>query len=557
MLFMKKRNVKEDKKAVPASPMMDYSIKSVKRIPRIEDIPQEDHTPLVVTLIEIIQLQQEQIQALKDEIAQLKGQKPRPKIRPSKLEKGLGRQESKGMDGKRPGSLKRSKTSELVIDKILVIKPEEIPAGSRFKGYQDYTVQDIVFKAYNTRYRLERWQGPDGENILGKLPDGVVGNHYGAGLLSYVLYQYYQGHVTQPLILEQLLELGVDISAGEVNRIITEGKDCFHEEKDEILRVGLEISGYINVDDTGARHKGKNGYCTHIGNELFAWFESTDSKSRINFLKLLCGDKNEYVINPYALDYMSAQRLPRYQLERLRGCGKSVFENELKWKAALESMGLRTDLHIRIATEGALLGSIVENGLINPGLVIVSDEAGQFAVLLHALCWIHAERGINKLVGYTDAQRKALEEIRAQIWDFYGDLKAYKEEPCKEKKTEIEARFDEIFGTSTCYQSLNLALDRIRNNKSELLLVLDRPEIPLHNNTSERDIREYVKKRKISGSTRSDLGRRCRDTFISLKKTCRKLNVSFWHYIRDRVSGGNIIEPLADLIRQQARQSPG
>jgi hypothetical protein len=217
-------------------------------------------------------------------------------------------------------------------------------------------------------------------------------------------------------------------------------------------------------------------------------------------------------------------------------------------------MGLRSELHIRIATEGALLGSIVERGHINPELVIVSDEAGQFAVLLHALCWIHAERGINKLVGYTDAQREALEEIRTKIWELYAELKAYKEAPCEEKKVKIEARFDEIFGTRTCYESLNLALKRIRNNKSELLLVLDRPDIPLHNNTSERDIREYVKKRKISGSTRSDLGRRCRDTFTSLKKTCRKLKVSFWEYIRDRVSGSNTIEPLSDLMRQQARQ---
>jgi hypothetical protein len=553
---MKKRRSKKGKRAGSERAVRDDSVGFVKRIPRIEDITEEDRTPLVVTLIEIIQLQQEQIQALKDEIARLKGQKPRPKIKPSKLEKGASHQEAKDGSGKRPGSAKRSKTSELVIDKTVVIKPDNLPAGSKFKGYQDFTVQDIVFKAYNTRYRLERWEGSKGEPILGKLPDEVVG-HYGAGLMCYVLYQYYQGHVTQPLILEQLWELGIDISSGQVNRIITEGKDRFHEEKDEILRVGLEISGHVNVDDTGARHKGKSGYCTHIGNELFAWFHSTDSKSRINFLKILCRERTEYVINSYALDYMSAQNLPRYQLERLSGCAESVFEDEMKWKAALESMGLTAELHIRIATEGALLGNIVQNGLINPELVIVSDEAGQFAVLLHALCWIHAERGINKLVGYTDAQRKALEEIRTRIWDFYAELKGYKEAPCEEKKRELEARFDEIFGTSTCFQSLNLALKRIRNNKSELLLVLDRPDIPLHNNTSERDIREYVKKRKISGSTRSDLGRSCRDTFTSLKKTCRKLNVSFWEYLRDRVLDRNTIEPLTDLMRKQARQPSG
>ena len=106
-------------------------------------------------------------------------------------------------------------------------------------------------------------------------------------LISFMLYQYYHAHVTQPLILEQHLEFGIDISSGQVNRIITEGKERYHAEKDEILRAGLEVSRYIHVDDTGARHQGRNGYCTHIGNELFAWFASTQSKSRTNFLELL------------------------------------------------------------------------------------------------------------------------------------------------------------------------------------------------------------------------------------------------------------------------------
>ena len=126
------------------------------------------------------------------------------------------------------------------------------------------------------------------------LPEEIkaLGSHFDSSLQSFILYQYYHCHVTQPLILEQLWELGVDISTGQVNRIITEGKERFHTEKDEILRVGLEISSYVNVDDTCARHQGKNGYCTHIGNEMFAWFETSDSKSRINFLGMLaCGQQ--------------------------------------------------------------------------------------------------------------------------------------------------------------------------------------------------------------------------------------------------------------------------
>ena len=88
--------------------------------------------------------------------------------------------------------------------------------------------------------------------------------------------------------------------------------------------------------------------------------------------------------------------------------------------------------------------------------------------------------------------------------------------------------------------------------KFTLLMVLEHPDIPLHNNLSENDIREYVKKRKISGSTRSDSGRRCRDTFTSLKKTCRKLGISFWEYLKDRITGQNAIARLPDLIRSRA-----
>jgi len=124
--------------------------------------------------------------------------------------------------------------------------------------------------------------------------------------------------------------------------------------------------------------------------------------------------------------------------------------------------------------------------------------------------------------------------------------------PDNQKKARIKSRFDEIFTRQTCFASLNQALKRIYQNKSELLLVLDRPEIPLHNNLSESDIREYVKRRKVSGSTRSSPGRKCRDTFTSIKKTCRKLGVSFWEYIKDRVENLNTIPRLSDLMRLAA-----
>ena len=199
------------------------------------------------------------------------------------------------------------------------------------------------------------------------------------------------------------------------------------------------------------------------------------------------------------------------------------------------------------------MGSVLENGF-SRDLVIISDDAGQFNVFLHALCWIHAERTINKLIGFTDEQREAIEQTRSKIWELYTDLKAYKNEPTEEEKIELDKRFDEIFSAKTCYVSLNLALKRIHKNKSELLLVLERPDIELHNNLSENDIRDYVTKRKVSGSTRSEPGRRCRDTFASLKKTCRKLTVSFWEFLIDRVTVKNRIPPLPELIRLRAQE---
>ncbi|MEE9396719.1 MAG: transposase, partial [Methylococcales bacterium] len=102
------------------------------------------------------------------------------------------------------------------------------------------------------------------------------------------------------------------------------------------------------------------------------------------------------------------------------------------------------------------------------------------------------------------------------------------------------------------YETLNSLLKRMVKNEHELFRVLDRPEIPLHNNLSERDIRDYVKKRKISGSTRSDAGKKCRDTFASLKKTCRKQGISFWNYLIDRTSGSNMIPPMAEILQAAA-----
>ena len=496
-------------------------------------------------LLEQIHQMRAEIQALRDEVARLKKQKPKPNIGPSKME---------GKKNKRGKKRKRRKKPPLRSDETKIVKAKDVPAGSEFKGYTNFFVQELVIKSVTTCYQREQWLTPEGKTVTAELDFESAAPHFGPTLCSFVLYQYYHAQVTEPLILEELREWGVRISSGQLHRIITDGKEKFHEEKDEILKVGLRVSGYVNVDDTGARHEGKNGYCTHIGNEWFAWFESTRSKSRANFLELLCAGHIEYVLSGEAFEYMVAQKLPQKQLEKLTAEVERVLPDQATWQAFLKHRGITKKRHVRIATEGALLGAALSHG-INPKLVIVSDDAGQFNVLLHALCWIHAERILAKLVGFTDLQRKALAETRTAVWALYRDLKAYQKKPTRKVKRELEQRFDDICKTQTCFTTLNNALKRMHKNKAELLLALKRPELPLHNNLSEGDIREYVKRRKISGGTRSENGRRGRDTFASLKKTCRKLKVSFWEFLNDRVGNKNTIPPLPCLIEHHAQST--
>lgn len=517
----------------------------VVKIPKIDEIPIEEQTPLLLMLLESLNALAEENQALRDEIARLKGEKPRPKIKPSRLE---GRRSSKSKSsGKRPGSAKRHKTKSLEIHETIKVPPENLPSGSTFKGYNDFVVQGLEMKPLNIRYRLERWKSPDGQTLTGKLPPELNGSHFDINLKRFILYQYYHGHVTQPILLEQLRDIGFDISSGQLNKIIIENHYDFHGEKDAILDIGLSVSTHINVDDTTARHEGQNGYCTHIGNEFFATFHSTESKSRINFLKLLQAGRTDYIINASALSYMITQGLPQDPLTLVTTKFLTVIKDDNAWYELLKSLGIKKTRHIKIVTEGALIGSLIEHGF-NTDMVIVSDDAGQFNVLIHALCWVHAERLINKLVGLTDDQKEAVKSIQSDIWDLYASLKNFKEQPNDHEKADIEAKFDKIFTQKTCFASLNNALKRIYRNKPELLRVLDFPDIPLHNNLSENDIRDYVKRRKVSGSTRSDLGRKCRDTFTSLKKTCRKLNISFWDYLKDRLCGLNEIPFLSDVI---------
>jgi hypothetical protein len=523
-----------------------------------EDLDRLSHAELKGLVVkqweQMVELQRV-VMALRDEVARLKGGPGRPNIKPSGMERGT-EPKPPGSSGerKRPRGSTRSKLS---IDEEQAVKVAAPPLGSRFKGYTSFVVQDLVIRPHVVNFRCERWQAPDGIMTTAPLPAGIDG-HFGPQLRRFVLAQYHQGQMTVPRLVTLLRSLGIFISKRQVVRLLIEGQDGFLTEARDVLRAGLSSAAWITADDTGARHKASNGFCTQIGNAYFAWFGTTASKSRLNFLELLRAGYDDYVINAEALAYMRDRALAAHVIARLVEHPDRCFAGEKAWRAHLERLGISAlkvnPDPVMVATEGALWGSIKEHGLL-PDTVIVSDDAGQFNVGRHGLCWVHSERLVHKLDAFTDDNRAAQATIRKLIWRFYADLKAYRLDPIERRKSVLQARFDRIFTRKTGFITLDRLLKRLNANKPELLMVLDRPEIPLHTNGSENDIRCHVTRRKVSGGTRSDLGRDCRDAFLGLAKTCAKLEIAFWHYLGARlaVPGSQAIPSLPEMILARAR----
>jgi len=507
----------------------------------------KDNEKLQATVAELRREKHE----LKDEIRRLKRLPPRPPITPSGMEKATDRPQL-GEMGETPAPPRRRGPSvaKLRIDRTVTL-PATVPDGSRRKGYEEIVVQDVVFEPETTLYRRERWRTPEGRTVTADLPPGVIGG-CGPHLHRLVLMLHFQGQMTCERIVALLNGVGAAISKRQVVRLLTAKLETFQAEDEAVLEAGLRHSPYISVDDTGARHAGKPGYTTQIGSARFTAFRTGPGKSRLAFLRNLLGGTGRYAVNAAAVAYMRAANLANDVIEALQGADKLDFAGQVEWMAHLARLGV-TELRVnpdpvRAASEAALWGAIHAEGRL-AGAVILSDDAGQFRLGEHALCWVHAERLAHKLIPANDRQRNAVEVARRMIWWFYAQLKAFKRAPSPERAAELSARFDRIFDRKTGYATLDRLLKRLHQRKDELLRVLERPEIPLNTNGSENDIRACVTKRKVSGGTISERGQAARDVMLGLAKTCAKLKIPYFDYLADRLAiSGPEVPWLPSLI---------
>lgn len=501
-----------------------------------------------------IQEQSEEIAALKktvqeqkDEINRLKNMPKRPKFRP-------GGGNPKNRSGKPTSDEKEQESSsdnnlfpKRVREEIVVEAPN-IPEGSRFKGYQEYSVQELELIPKDMVYKLAVWQTPDGNVIRAVLPQGVQGSHFGYQMRALIHNLYVLG-MTEPRLFEFLKSSGIQISEGQVHNILMSESAAYSRTSEEILSAGIEEASYIRVDDTGAKHQHKNNYCTHIGGQYFAYYKTTSSKSRENFLKILLQGKEGYIINEASIWHLFQSGIEDDLLNLFEEYSGKKYGTKKGLNRLLNDLEIGNKKVRAQCIEAALIGFISET-ILKPEQVLLSDRAGQFCVFNHAGCWVHMERPLRKLKASTPEAEIELEQVRRKIWDLYDKVK---EAACTQTgKEEVHELYDQLVATRSISSGVNSVIESFARYREEMLKALDHPGLPLHNNDSERDIRGVAKRRNISGTTKSEEGRAFRDGLMTLKQTCTRLGISFMGYMKSWFKREQV--DLANIVRERYRQ---
>jgi len=504
----------------------------------------------------------EENQQLGDEINRLKGEQGKPTIKPSKKATAPPQTNySSERERHKPKERKKAdKVSQIKIDREEVVKvdPAELPADAEFKGYVDVVVQDIKITTDNVRFWKEKYYSAgQNKSYLAELPAGYEGQ-FGPGLKATTIVLYYAINTSEPKIKEFFEHVGLSMSAGQISKLLIKHQDRFHGEKEALYIAGLRSSPWQHSDDTPARVNGVNEHTHTVCNPLYTVYVTTPKKDRLAVLQAFTnGHPLTFRLNAEALTWLAPLNLSARVWAELRQLPQDQAWSETAFTAWLrEHLPQLGEQHRRAILEAAAVAGYhcqQEFPLID---LLLCDDAPQFKRLTDelALCWVHDGRHYKKLTPVVAHHRHWLADFLTRYWDYYDDLLTYPLHPTAAEADRLTQAFETLFSITTGYDALDDRIAKTKAKQDALLMVLKHPEIPLHNNPAELEGRRRARKRDVSFGPRTEDGKKAWDTFLSLAATAKKLGVSFYQYIHDRVTTANKIPPLADLIAQQAQQ---
>ena len=518
---------------------------------------------LVEELVAEVQALRAELAQVKDENARLKGGQGRPQIRPGKSAGGSTDYSSEQERRMAPKTWqKRGKQDRLRIDRTerVVVDPSMLPADAELKGYETVVVQDLALRTDTIAFEVAVWYSPsERRSYRARRPAGYEGT-FGPHLRTLVLTLAYGGGMSERKILELVQSTGIVISAGTVSSLLTGGRTAFEAEAREVLKAGLASTPYQHLDDTSTRVDGEGQYCQIVCNPLYTAYQTTPKKDRRTIIEVLRGGLSAGRPRTYRFDREADRHLVFLGLSaaaraKLTAIPRELTLDEATLTALLDGpargLGPKQQEQVR---EALALAAYLADPDWPVVRTLVCDDAPQFRAITEelALCWIHEGRHFKKLTPYLPQHQAALATVLTQFWGYYRELLAYRELPTTAERIRLDARFDTLFRTVTGYQALDQRLALTLDKKPELLLVLEHPELPLHNNPAELGARQRVRKRDVSFGPRSPAGSAAWDIFMTLAATTRKLGVDFGNYLRDRFTHAGQIPPLADLITARA-----
>jgi Transposase IS66 family len=514
---------------------------------------------LIETLVAENQALRAENQQMRDELARLKGGSGKPDVKPSTpappppdhSSEAQRRSPKPRQKGRKIGILVPTRTEHCLVEAA------SLPPDAIRHDTTEVIVQDLLLQPEIIRFVREVWLVPStGATITAPLPEGYQGE-FGPHIQALTLTLGHGANVSQPSLLAYFQDAAIAIGKGTIARWLRDHRSTWHSEAQAIHQAGLASSEWQATDQTSTRVDGQNETCHVLGNPFFTVYQTRPGGTRQDVLAVLWGQEPRFRLNADALAWLDASRIGRTLITHLAAI--------LPWDTDLSAADLTRQLDGAGVTLGKEQRQQVWDALAIAAYHaqtavpivrrLVSDDASVYHLLTdqHALCWIHDARHYAKLTPVVPVHRELLAAFRTDYWAFYHQLVAYRTAPTAPEAARLRAYFDELFSRRTGYLALSERIAKTWARGELLLLVLDHPDLPLHNNDMELAARRRVRKRDVSFGPQSRAGAQAWDTFQTIIATASKLGVRVYAYFLGRLMASTTTPTLADHIRERTR----